>query len=220
MEAGKQLIAWPVNESGDGCCRPASKLGTVLRSYDAVRRNGNQFFWLVRIGLLVTAFGVLDHCSAQQAPVSRPDIVRIPILEGRDIRFRKLHNPENLSHVRVESIVQDTQGFMWFGTWNGLNRYDGYKFKLFKHEAGDPKSLSGVYVHALFEDHSGNLWVGTEGLSTAFTRTLRALRITASTNRLQRDYRATLTTLARTRAASFGCQHATVCFAWIQTAAS
>jgi signal transduction histidine kinase/ligand-binding sensor domain-containing protein len=52
---------------------------------------------------------------------------------------------------------------MWFGTWNGLNRYDGYKFKLFKHEPGDPKSLSGVYVYALLKDHSGNLWVGTDG---------------------------------------------------------
>ena len=169
MEAGKQLIAWPANESGDGCCQPAaSKLRTALRSYDAVRRNGNQFFWFVRIGLLVTVFGVLGHCSAQQAPASRPDIVRIPILEGRDIRFRKLHNPQNLSHVRVESIVQDTQGFMWFGTWNGLNRYDGYKFKVFKHEPGNPKSLSGVYVYSLFKDHSGNLWVGTDGFLDRF----------------------------------------------------
>jgi signal transduction histidine kinase/ligand-binding sensor domain-containing protein len=128
-----------------------------------MKRNGNQFFWFVWIGILVPAFG-----SAQQAPASGTDVVRIPIIEGRDIRFRKLHNPQNLSHVRVESIVQDTQGFMWFGTWNGLNRYDGYKFKVFKHEAGDPKSLSGVYAHALFKDHSGNLWVGTEGFLDRF----------------------------------------------------
>jgi ligand-binding sensor domain-containing protein/two-component sensor histidine kinase len=51
---------------------------------------------------------------------------------------------------------------MWFGTSNGLNRYDGYKFKVFKHEPGDRKSLSGVYVYSLFKDHSGNLWVGTD----------------------------------------------------------
>src|SRR5260370_19210114 len=95
-------------------------------------------------------------------------MVRVPIVEGRDIRFRQLSNPQNLSHVRVESIVQDTQGFMWFGNLNGLNRYDGYKFKLFKHEAGDPKSLSGVYVYALFKDHSGNLWDGTDGFLDRF----------------------------------------------------
>jgi signal transduction histidine kinase/ligand-binding sensor domain-containing protein len=57
---------------------------------------------------------------------------------------------------------------MWFGTWNGLNRYDGYKFKVFKHEPGNPKSLSGVYVYSLFKDHSGDLWVGTDGFLDRF----------------------------------------------------
>ena len=125
--------------------------------------NGNQFFCFVWIGILVPAFGVPDRCSAQQAPSSRTDIVRLPIIEGRDIRFRKLANPLNLSEIRVESIVQDRQGFIWFGTQDGLNRYDGYKFKVFKHEPGNPKSLSGVNVSSLLEDHSGNLWVGTDG---------------------------------------------------------
>src|SRR6266849_191266 len=123
------------------------------------------FAW---IGLLGAAFTVPNHCSAEQAPPPGRDIVRVPIVEGRDIRFRRLSNPQNLSHVRVESIVQDTQGFMWFGTWNGLNRYDGYKFKVFKHEPGNPKSLSGVYVYSLFRDHSGNLWVGTDGFLDRF----------------------------------------------------
>ena len=123
------------------------------------------FAW---IGLLGAAFTVPNHCSAEQAPPRGRDMVRVPIVEGRDIRFRRLSNPQNLSHVRVESIVQDTQGFMWFGTWNGLNRYDGYKFKVFKHEPGNPKSLSGVYVYSLFKDHSGNLWVGTDGFLDRF----------------------------------------------------
>src|SRR6201996_5839219 len=123
------------------------------------------FAW---ISLLGAALMAPDHGSAQEAPSPRPDVVRLPIVEGRDIRFRRLSNPQNLSHVRVESIVQDAQGFMWFGTWNGLNRYDGYKFKLFKHEPGDPNSLSGVYVYSLFKDHSGNLWVGTDGFLDRF----------------------------------------------------
>src|ERR1700743_1017329 len=130
-----------------------------------MKRNGNQSFWFVWTCILIAVFG---RGSAQEAPASRMDTVRIPIIEGRDIRFRKLHNPQNLSHIRVESIVQDTQGFMWFGTWNGLNRYDGYKFKVFKHEAGDPNSLSGIYVYALLKDHSGNLWVGTDGFLDRF----------------------------------------------------
>jgi len=62
----------------------------------------------------VPAFGLPDRCSAQQAPSSRLDIVRLPIIEGQGIRFRKLSNPQNLSHVRVQSIVQDAQEFVWF----------------------------------------------------------------------------------------------------------
>ena len=88
--------------------------------------------------------------------------LRVPVTQGNDIRFRKLSNPQNLSQVRVDHIVQDEQGFMWFGTWNGLNRYDGYKFKVFKHEAGNSSSLSGVYIYSLFKDRSGTLWVGTD----------------------------------------------------------
>ncbi|MBC8167790.1 MAG: hypothetical protein H7Y20_18210 [Bryobacteraceae bacterium] len=86
----------------------------------------------------------------------------MPVTEGTDIRFRRVSNPQNLSQVRVDQIVQDEQGFMWFGTWNGLNRYDGYKFKVFKHEAGNPASLSGVYIYSLFKDRAGTLWVGTD----------------------------------------------------------
>ncbi len=114
------------------------------------------------------AFVLPDRCSAQQASPAGRDVVRVPIVEGRDIRFRKLSNPQNLSRLRIESIVQDSQGFIWFGAGNGLNRYDGYKFKVFKHEVGDPNSLSGVSVYAVFKDHSGNLWVGTEGFVDRF----------------------------------------------------
>ena len=123
------------------------------------------FAW---IGLLSAAFAWPDRGRPQQASLSGQDTVRLPIIEGRDIRFRRLSNPQNLSHIRVESIVQDAQGFMWFGTWNGLNRYDGYKFKVFKHEPGNPKSFSGVEVYSLLKDHSGNLWVGTEGFVDRF----------------------------------------------------
>jgi PAS domain S-box-containing protein len=59
-------------------------------------------------------------------------------------------------------IVQDDQGFMWFGSQYGLNRYDGYKFKVFKHEPGRTNSLSGVYISSLFKDRSGSLWIGCD----------------------------------------------------------
>jgi len=59
-------------------------------------------------------------------------------------------------------IVQDDQGFMWFGSQYGLNRYDGYTFKVFKHEPGRKNSLSGVYISSLLKDRSGSLWIGCD----------------------------------------------------------
>ena len=104
----------------------------------AARVRGYRCCCFAWIGLVGAAFTVPDQCRAQQPPSAGRDILTVPIVEGRDIRFRRLSNPQNLSHVRVESIVQDTQGFMWFGTWNGLNRYDGYKFKVFVHDPRKP----------------------------------------------------------------------------------
>ena len=62
------------------------------------------------------------------------------------------------------TILQDHQGFIWVGTQNGgLNRYDGYDFKVYKHDFKDEHSLSNDFVWILFEDSYNNLWVGTTG---------------------------------------------------------
>src|SRR6266700_2373410 len=59
----------------------------------------------------------------------------------------------------VNRMVQDNQGFLWFGFYHGLLRYDGYQFRAFLQEPEDPNSISGVNVRALFKDHTGNLWI-------------------------------------------------------------
>jgi ligand-binding sensor domain-containing protein len=69
---------------------------------------------------------------------------------------------QGLSQTSVSSITQDNQGFMWFGTQYGLNRYDGYKFKIFAREPGRPNSLSGVFIRSLFKDRDETLWVGCD----------------------------------------------------------
>src|SRR6266478_2375966 len=74
--------------------------------------------------------------SAVQQALVNPRTIRLPVIEGKDIRFTRLSTENGLSQTRVSQIVQDDQGFMWFGTQYGLNRYDGYKFKIFKHEPG------------------------------------------------------------------------------------
>lgn len=82
------------------------------------------------------------------------------------IRFQHLTVNDGLSHNSVYAILQDSQGFMWFGTYVGLTRYDGYSMKVYKHDPEDPHSLSHNAVIALYEDADGNLWIGTnEGLN-------------------------------------------------------
>ncbi len=78
-------------------------------------------------------------------------------------RFFHLTVADGLSHNIVRTIVQDPQGFLWFGTQDGLNRYDGYAFTVFRHLRSDPHSLVHNTVQALAVDGTGTLWVGTVG---------------------------------------------------------
>jgi ligand-binding sensor domain-containing protein/DNA-binding CsgD family transcriptional regulator len=76
------------------------------------------------------------------------------------LRFQKITQKDGLSHNNVECIFKDSDGFMWFGTRNGLCRYDGYEIKVFRY-SGNENSLSGDRILALEEDRQGNLWIGT-----------------------------------------------------------
>jgi ligand-binding sensor domain-containing protein/signal transduction histidine kinase len=80
--------------------------------------------------------------------------------------FSHLSVADGLSDGDVRAITQDKQGFMWFGTWlGGLNRYDGYAFKVYRHDDKDERSLVCDTIRTLFVDRAGILWVGTsEGL--------------------------------------------------------
>ncbi len=78
----------------------------------------------------------------------------------RDLRFRRLTTNDGLSQDNVVAIVQDRHGFMWLGTAEGLNRYDGNSFVVPKDDPDALPSISRGFVGALFEDDRGNLWVG------------------------------------------------------------
>jgi signal transduction histidine kinase/DNA-binding response OmpR family regulator/streptogramin lyase len=67
-----------------------------------------------------------------------------------------------LSHNEVTSIIQDKDGFIWIGTRGGLNRYDGYEFKVFNQVPGDTNSLVNPSIESLFVDSKGNIWIGTK----------------------------------------------------------
>ena len=82
-------------------------------------------------------------------------------LTGQTTRFERLSLEEGLSQVSVADILQDKKGFLWVGTQDGLNRYDGYEFKIYKNDVDDPTSISDNWQVALYEDRAGIIWIGT-----------------------------------------------------------
>lgn len=78
-------------------------------------------------------------------------------------RFERLSIADGLSQNSIFDMTQDHQGFLWFATRDGLNRYDGYTFKVFRHDPQNPHSISHNFIRTLFVDSKGQLWVGTNG---------------------------------------------------------
>ncbi|WP_240904924.1 hybrid sensor histidine kinase/response regulator transcription factor [Sphingobacterium sp. SGR-19] len=82
-------------------------------------------------------------------------------LFAQSYNFRHYQVENGLSHNTVICSLQDRHGFMWFGTKNGLNRFDGYQFKVYRHDPEQAGSLGHNFIHSLLEDENGFLWVGT-----------------------------------------------------------
>ncbi len=87
--------------------------------------------------------------------------VNVPGIEN--IHFRTYSISEGLPQATVRAMAQDTSGFLWLGTQDGLARFDGYEFRVYKTDREDPWSLSQNHVWALEADADGSLWVGTQG---------------------------------------------------------
>lgn len=86
-------------------------------------------------------------------------------------QFQRINSELGLSTNTVLCISQDSKGFLWVGTIEGLNRYDGYNFKIFKHNPDDSTSLGANSIYSIYEDKSGTLWIGTyEGGLNKFDR--------------------------------------------------
>ncbi len=82
---------------------------------------------------------------------------------GTSLRFDRYSIDDGLSQNSGNSILQDSIGYIWIGTEDGLNRFDGYEFQVFRHDPADPASLSNNHIKAIVEGSSGSLWIGTYG---------------------------------------------------------
>ena len=79
-----------------------------------------------------------------------------------NIKFKQISDEQGLSNSFITSIYQDYRGFMWFGTLNGLNCYDGDSIRIYHNNRKDPLSLSNNLVRNIYEDHKHTLWIGTK----------------------------------------------------------
>ena len=124
----------------------------------------------------VIALGILLTCCvcafASDPPLGisqqASGLVHLPVVDGNDIRFTQLRSEQRRFEGEVNHILQDDQGFMWFGTSDGLRRYDGYSLRDYRHDPRDPNSLSGATIYSLFKDRSGRLWVGSDAFLDMF----------------------------------------------------
>ncbi len=83
--------------------------------------------------------------------------------ESGTVRFEGISIDDGLSQSTIFCLLQDSKGFLWIGTQDGLNKYDGYCFHVFKRDPDDTNSLSYNWVTAIYEDDSGMIWIGTNG---------------------------------------------------------
>ena len=112
-----------------------------------------------------------------------------------NFRFRKIQVDQGLSENTVYCILQDTKGFMWFGTKDGLNRYDGSSFRVFRHSVLNPSSLGNNFIRCMAEGADGTLYIGTdiglyimdtvhETFTPVTLETLEGRRLTTAVNSL------------------------------------
>ena len=125
---------------------------------------------LLLLIVVLAGCGPLKPASAPTAtliPEPIPTSTVAPIVQettrniNRSIRFEHISLEQGLSQSVVNVIFQDHKGFLWIGTQDGLNRYDGYSFKVYKPESENESSLSDGWITDIVEDQQGYLWIGT-----------------------------------------------------------
>jgi ligand-binding sensor domain-containing protein/signal transduction histidine kinase len=96
--------------------------------------------------------------------------------------FRQYQVENGLSNNATICCLQDKKGFLWFGTKDGLNRFDGYSFKIFRNDPDDTNSIGNNFIHSLYEDNDGSLWIGTEKGLYKYSTTTESFALLKSTS--------------------------------------
>src|SRR6266536_3156657 len=114
----------------------------------------------------VSFYAYSQQPNTRLAQISSKDsipaaISGLPSAQASPFKFEHLTATDGLSHNKVQCILQDKQGYMWFGTVHGLNRYDGYTFKVFENIPGDSLSIANDNIISLYQDKNDLLWIAT-----------------------------------------------------------
>ncbi|HEC42133.1 MAG TPA: hypothetical protein ENI20_04820 [Bacteroides sp.] len=84
-------------------------------------------------------------------------------VRGQLPQFEHYAVEDGVSQSAIICLFQDSEGFIWIGTQNGLNKYDGYKFENYYNDPGDSNTISKSWIFDITEDQNGDLWIGTKG---------------------------------------------------------
>ncbi|MDM8529696.1 two-component regulator propeller domain-containing protein [Anaerolineales bacterium HSG25] len=119
---------------------------------------------------IVICLVLLFLFSIAEQNISAQDGIKNPSIPRQTLHFEHLSTEDGLSNPRVYAIYQDSEGFLWFGTDDGLNRYDGYHLTVYRHDPTNPSSVSSNTIKSIVEDSQGRLWLGTEKGLNIFNR--------------------------------------------------
>ncbi len=112
-----------------------------------------------------------QYCPAINQLLSLCFMLLLSVTASGQYKYEALTTSDGLSQGYIYDILQDKDGFMWFATKDGLNRYDGYTFKVYTHDSSDPHSISNNTIYHLLEDSQGRLWVATDNGVNIYDRT-------------------------------------------------
>src|SRR5688500_9040505 len=90
-------------------------------------------------------------------------LTAVSTFSQQSIKFEHLSMEQGLSNIHVQCLFQDSKGFIWVGTKEGLNQYDGYSFNTYTNDPKDSTTISSSDIRGIAEDTSGHLWIATSG---------------------------------------------------------